>query len=63
MIKYRILKSKLLFLHHIATINQDTLATEVVEVQKELNLPGLYQKCPNFLVEAGVTNIGKPSDL
>ena len=32
--KYRILKSKLLFLHHVATLPENTLAREIFETQK-----------------------------
>ena len=38
--KIQILQSKLLLLHHIATLEHDALAREVFEVQKRLNLPG-----------------------
>ena len=63
MIKYRILQEKLLLLHHIATLPEDSLARQVYEVQKHLNLPGLLQECNNFLVNAKVTEIGKLSQM
>ena len=63
MIKYRILQEKLLLLHHIATLTEDSLARQVYEVQKHLNLPGLLQECNNFLVNAKVTEIGKFSQI
>ena len=59
MIKYRILQNKLLLLHHIATLTEDSLARQVYEVQKNLNLPGLLQECNNFLVNAEVIDVGK----
>ena len=59
LIKNRILKSKLLLLHHIATLAEDTLAREILEVQMELRLPGLYLECKEFLVNAGVTDLKK----
>ena len=57
LIKYRILQSKLLLLHHIATLEHDALAREVFEVQKRLNLPGLYLECKSSLVNLGVTDL------
>jgi hypothetical protein len=61
LIEFRILKKKLLFLHHVATLPEDTLAREVFEVQKELALPGLLQECQQFLISFGITCIGQYS--
>ena len=61
--EYRILQKKLLFLHHVATLAEDTLAREVYEVQKTLALPGLYQECHGFLVKCGVTEVKNYSKL
>ena len=44
MMKHRILQKKLLLLHHIATITEDTLAKEIYNVQRKLNLPGLVEE-------------------
>ena len=57
--KNRILQSKLLLLHHVATLGEDTLAREIFEVQQELNLPGLHLECRDFLVNTGVSDIKK----
>ena len=54
---HRILKAKLLFLHHLTTLPADTLAREIYEVQKELQLPGLIKECECFLVNNGITRI------
>ena len=59
LIKNRILKNKLLLLHHISTLGEDTLAREILEVQMELSLPGLYLECKDFLVNAGVASLKK----
>ena len=59
LIKNRILKNKLLLLHHISTLAEDTLAREILEVQMELRLPGFYLECKDFLVNAGVTDLKK----
>ena len=55
--KNRILMRKLLFLHHVATLPADTLAREVYEVQKKLDLPGLLQECKEFLVKHEITKL------
>ena len=57
MMKYRILRKKLLFLHHVATLPVNTLAREVYETQKRLHLPGLIQECDDFMVKNDVTNL------
>ena len=53
--KYRILKKKLLFIHHVATLPNDALAKEVYDTQRKLNLPGIFKDCEAFLIKAGVT--------
>ena len=55
--KYRILKRKLLFFHHLATLASDSLAKEIFEIQKERNLPGLVSECHKVLSEAGINNV------
>ena len=55
LMEYRILKKKLLFLHHLATLPDDALAREVYDVQRKLALPGLFQECQEFLVKFGIT--------
>ena len=59
----RILQKKLLFLHHVATLPDDSLAREVFQVQKELNLPGLLQDCQEFLIERGITKFSNYSKI
>ena len=46
----------------MATLTSDTLARDILEVQMELNLHGLYLECKEFLVNAGVTDIKKYSE-
>merc|ERR1711942_557281 len=55
--KFRILKKKLLFLHHLLTLQNPALAKEILEVQIKLKLPGLYQECENFLVTNNITRV------
>jgi hypothetical protein len=57
MIKYRILMKKLMFLHHLSTLPNDTLAREIFEVQKKLNLPGLFQECQEFMMKFDITKV------
>ena len=55
--KNRILKKKLLFLHHIATLEEDAIAFQVYSVQKRLELPGLLQECQEFLVKFDILDV------
>ena len=55
--KFRILKKKLLFLHHLMTLEEGSLALEVFRVQEKLGLPGLLLECRDFLVDHNITNI------
>ena len=54
--KYRILKNKLLFLHHVATLPENTLAREIFETQKKLHLPGLLKECHDFMIKSEIMN-------
>ena len=47
----RILKNKLLFLHHVATLSPDSVAKQVYLVQKRLELPGLLMECQEHLAK------------
>ena len=55
--KNRILKRKLMFLHHLATLEKSSLAYQVYEVQCRLNLPGLVEECQPYLVKFGILKI------
>ena len=57
LIKYRILFRKLMFLHHLETLPKDSLAYEVFQVQKSLNLPGLLDDCKEILCNLNLSNI------
>ena len=61
LMEFRILQKKLLFLHHVATLPDDSLARQVFQVQEELNLPGLLQDCQEFLVERRITKFSNYS--
>ena len=57
LMKNRILKKKLLFLHHIATLEEDAIAFQVYSVQKRLELPGLLQECQELLVKFDILDV------
>ena len=61
--KYRIIKRKLLFLHHVATLPSDSLAKEILEVQTRLSLPGLVQECQEWLIRFEIVKLEKYSKL
>ena len=55
--KYCILEKKLLFLHHLATLPEESLARECFEIQRELKLSGLYLECEDTLKANSLMNI------
>ena len=59
----RIAQKKLLFLHHLSTMEEDSLAKEVLNVQARLAFPGLLNECEEYLVMFGVCDIRKYSDF
>ena len=61
LIKYRILLKKLLFIHHLETLPNNSLAYEVYQLQKSLNLPGLYSECGEVLSSLDMENPGSYS--
>ena len=61
--EFRILERKLLFLHHVATLPDTSIAKEIYNVQTQLNLPGLTQECHEFLVKFGIIHIQNYSKI
>ena len=55
--EWRILKKKLLFLHHVSSLPDSALAKEIYNVQVQLALPGLVQECQEFLVKCQITDV------
>ena len=47
--KFRIMLKKLEFIWHIVNLEDDTLAKEVMKVQKEHQLPGLVRECSEWI--------------
>ena len=41
----RILLRQLLFIHHLETLPENSLASEVLFIQKKYKLPGLWSEC------------------
>ena len=61
MMDNRILQKKLLFLHHLVTLPEDSLAREVYEIQARLDLPGLVKECQDVLALFDITDISSYS--
>ena len=58
LMKNRILKKKLLLTHHLATLDQKSLAFKVFQNMKIQNLPGLIPEIEETLTELGITLSG-----
>ena len=41
----RVLKKKLMLIHHVATLEEKSLANKIYREQKENKLPGLVTEC------------------
>ena len=61
LMKYRILKQKLLFYHHLANLPTSSLAGEIFEVQRRMNLPGLVKETERFLARENIVDVTKCS--
>ena len=61
LMKYRILQKKLCFLHHLSSLPDSSLAKEVYNLQKQLNLPGLVTECSKIFNDNGLFNINEYS--
>ena len=48
-IKYRIMEKKLVFLHYIMKQGKSSLARQIIEEQRNMNFPGLFQECKLFI--------------
>ena len=47
--KWRIIRSKLIFYHHLLTLPETSLANEVLKIQESFELPGLVSECKDFM--------------
>ena len=59
--KFRILSKKLLFLRHLSTLPENSLAAKVFKVQDRLKLPGLAKECEEFLIRFRISNVSSYS--
>ena len=63
LMKNRILKKKLLLLHHLANLETSSFAYQIYNVETHLQLPGLASECRPFLAKLGITNLRSFSDF
>ena len=63
LMELRVLKKKLIFLHHLTHLGEDTLAHEILSVQNNLDLPGLVSECKDFLNHHQISDLSEYSKL
>ena len=54
--KYRIMKSKLLFMNHILHLDNNSLASQIQKAQLTNDVPGLTQEVQKMIVDLGLPN-------
>ena len=57
--KFRIIMKKLLFIHHLVSLESSSLAKQVLEKQDMHNLPGLVTECKDYILKYKLPNILK----
>ena len=57
----QVIQKKLLFLHHLHNLSENSIANKIYRTQKKLSLPGLVQECNNFLAQLQIYD--NPSEL
>ena len=55
--KERIHQKKLNFLHHLKSLESESLAAEIYEVQAKYNFPGLVSECRKLIALYALPNI------
>ena len=55
--KYRILQKQLTLIHHIASLDKNSLANEIFAAQKKYCFPGLVSSCSEKIEELELPNI------
>ena len=53
----RVMLKKLEFIWHIENLEDDTLAKEVLKIQKEQSLPGLVRECSEWIKQYNLPDI------
>ena len=61
--EHRIAKKKLLFYHHLVSLPEDTLASEVARMQSTLSYPGLISECEVLLMNYELPPVSSTSKL
>ena len=56
-IEMQIAKRKMLFLHHLINLDENSLAKEIFDVQQADNLPGLVSECKALIKQLKLPNI------
>ena len=59
----RIIKKKLMFLHHIANLPESALANQFYQVQRKMSLPGLYEECSEVMTQFDIFDLKKYSKV
>ena len=57
LIELRILQRKVLFLHHLEHLPDESLAKQVFKTQTRMCLPGIKNECSEFLARFGLIDI------
>ena len=55
--RFRIISKKLHFLWHLVNLDNNTLAKEILLIQRDQNLPGLVSECLEWIGNYGLPNI------
>ena len=61
-LEMQIAKQKLLFLHHLTKLKEDSLANEMLRVQISQHLPGLVPECAELIKSLNLPNIFDESE-
>jgi hypothetical protein len=56
-VEYRVSLKKIMFIHYLVNLNKEALASEIFEIQKEHNLPGLVKEGKELLQYFCLPNI------
>ena len=55
--KFRLFQKKLMFVHYLVNLDKKALASEIFDIQKEYNLPGLVEEGRKLVVYFSLPNI------
>ena len=60
---YRVDKNKLLFLHHLISLPESSLAKQIYDQQKINSFPGLILECKEMMGKYDITGITEAKDI